>query len=1113
MSNLQVAQVASSILKKFYPSVTILQDYLQELLETTNGRTHNLLGHILLREDDSESYKCLLSTSFVARKSHQHRTIKLYASMLDMREVIDEAQHRLLKIKGSQNVITSGYRLASRPGDQGRNGMTRLGVTNYFINTVITAFQAPEWTTLLERIGEGALLHLLTETSIFVGLPNGCLCQLSGEPVIYVVPMSVQREADAPSPRDSKRRTATFEDIDMRPTKRQKGNTGAQIPIQDALLPSLSQSSPADINFARVRLFYSKPNYISSSSRILVGLPLRHVLNRLVPCYETKGLPAKYTGQGSDKLAADARHLSKYIFARQYGLNTPFSSTVKGPSSINDCLDRELEIQTMGRCKTPKRLKDILPLCEKILLHHAKCAYIPLRDITCRSKVKSQARDLDSTVILEMMSEHSAQIRSQVSMGALNVSCDSSGGLIPPAGLTQAKKHAQAKPRFTEFACNHVEVYRYVVLITNALIPKSMWGSKANFKLMMKYVKEFISCRRHETLSLHYILQGFSISDCDWLIPPGPCAKKQTRVSVTDSLKRRELLEDFLLWYFDSFLVPLLRAKSSAFRNQILYFRHDDWETLCAPLIERLTSVTFAKLPDDEAGEILRQRRLGFSFVRLLPKETGVRPIVNLRRKKGIKRGSFTTQQSINQILQAAFAILTYERTNQRDLVGASAFSRDDIYFKLKKLKNVLPRGPKGELPKLYFVKVDVQACFDTIDQGKLLHILRRLLSEDVYMMQKYGQVTEASDKVKRNYVKKAVPEDEHPHFLRHAADLANILRNTIFVDQVVYPLSKKEEILALLEEHITENIVKIGTDYFRQVVGIPQGSVLSSILCSFFYGDLEKRFGKFMHDPLSTLLRVVDDYLFISTDRKLAKEFLDMMSRGHPEYGCFISSDKSLTNFDYEDQLMNTVPPGEQTFPWCGYSINTRDLSITVDYTRYFACGVRSTLTVGKGRNPGKVFAYKLLQLAKAKSHAIFSDRTLNSDHVVYTNIFQNLLLTAMKMHEYICDWGAHRRLNEPFLRSVIEKVIMLNYTTVLGQIRRQMAQIKADDTHIQKKAVTWLGYRAFYLVLSRKGNLYSPIVKWLCLEQKRGKYRLYQRRYQTLVKDAQVVFAQIPA
>lgn len=36
----------------------------------------------------------------------------------------------------------------------------------------------------------------------------------------------------------------------------------------------------------------------------------------------------------------------------------------------------------------------------------------------------------------------------------------------------------------------------------------------------------------------------------------------------------------------------------------------------------------------EEAAAILRQRKLGFSFVRLLPKETGVRPIVNLRRRK-----------------------------------------------------------------------------------------------------------------------------------------------------------------------------------------------------------------------------------------------------------------------------------------------------------------------------------------------------------------------------------------------------------------------------------------------------------------------------------------------
>lgn len=36
---------------------------------------------------------------------------------------------------------------------------------------------------------------------------------------------------------------------------------------------------------------------------------------------------------------------------------------------------------------------------------------------------------------------------------------------------------------------------------------------------------------------------------------------------------------------------------SSAFRNQVLYFRQDDWEVLCKPLMERLTVGTFEKIP------------------------------------------------------------------------------------------------------------------------------------------------------------------------------------------------------------------------------------------------------------------------------------------------------------------------------------------------------------------------------------------------------------------------------------------------------------------------------------------------------------------------------------
>ncbi|KAF8440399.1 hypothetical protein L210DRAFT_855999, partial [Boletus edulis BED1] len=60
------------------------------------------------------------------------------------------------------------------------------GIYNRFINTVVTALHGPEWEVLLQRIGADAMMHLLLKTSLFISLPNGCLCQLTGEPLIFV---------------------------------------------------------------------------------------------------------------------------------------------------------------------------------------------------------------------------------------------------------------------------------------------------------------------------------------------------------------------------------------------------------------------------------------------------------------------------------------------------------------------------------------------------------------------------------------------------------------------------------------------------------------------------------------------------------------------------------------------------------------------------------------------------------------------------------------------------------------------------------------------------------------------------------------------------------------
>ncbi|TFY78051.1 hypothetical protein EWM64_g5960 [Hericium alpestre] len=650
------SSISANILRAYYSNVADLHTYLGNIIALPSDCPTD---DAVLRPTDSAKFREFAAGSYVASNipyvdlpGGGRARFSVVEPYVYMHDLIDRAQEKLLNNKVKvKNVITEGYRLNKGEGHIGR---TRVGVSNLFVNTNITALQCPEWERLLPRIGEDAMFHLLTETCVFVPLPNDCLCQLTGEPIVsHKVPFpsgsrmaSILPSTESATRLDAKR--GSHSTIEERSLKRPRIASDRD-----------ETRGPVEIVFSRARLFYARPSYVPHTTFIVAGLPLQHIFNRLRPSYG----PTKKTKMGMTKQdieraqMEDARHLAKYIFPRQYGLSnafTPTSTPRWGAGKLPDYADREDEIKGKS-LKTPKR-----------------------------------------------------------------------------------------------FACGYNEVFRYAVLVTKAVIPKALWGSDENFKVMMNSVKDFVTFRRFETVSLHHVLQGLSTISCKWLAPDASTSTGKRHLPASDNLKRRELLEEFVFWYFNSFLLPLLRTtfyvtESSAFRNRTLYFRQDDWHVLCAPLVDRLTGSTFLKLGQTEAEEILRQRVLGSSFVRLLPKDTGVRPIVNLSRKE--------SQQA------AAFLILTYEREARPELVGSAVFGLNEIHRRLKSFKaHLLSTHSPAHLPKLYFVKVDVQACFDTIEQKRLLQILKDAITEDSYMLQRYGKVNQTAGKIQRKFIKRAIP-------------------------------------------------------------------------------------------------------------------------------------------------------------------------------------------------------------------------------------------------------------------------------------------------------------------------------------------------------------------
>jgi telomerase reverse transcriptase len=95
----------------------------------------------------------------------------------------------------------------------------------------------------------------------------------------------------------------------------------------------------------------------------------------------------------------------------------------------------------------------------------------------------------------------------------------------------------------------------------------------------------------------------------------------------------------------------------------MFYYRHDVWRSLVEPAITTLKIAMFEEVKLEKARRLLKSRKLGFSQVRLLPKETGIRPIMNLKRR-AFKLGSKVLGSSINTVLAPVYNAFSYEKAS-----------------------------------------------------------------------------------------------------------------------------------------------------------------------------------------------------------------------------------------------------------------------------------------------------------------------------------------------------------------------------------------------------------------------------------------------------------------
>jgi telomerase reverse transcriptase len=262
------------------------------------------------------------------------------------------------------------------------------------------------------------------------------------------------------------------------------------------------------------------------------------------------------------------------------------------------------------------------------------------------------------------------------------------------------------------------------------------------------------------------------------------------------------------------------------------------------------------------------------------------------------------------------------------------------MHTRLKAFKKSIAASRSAQL---YFAKVDVRSAFDTIPQDAVVQLMESVPSQREYSITKHAEVQpgnrtmdgpeKTATRATRRWHLSALPHGEPPPFTdRLNSSLANKKKNTVFIDGVAHKSHDTRSILALLADHVGRNLVKIGRKYYRQKRGIPQGSVLSSKLCNYFYADLERKHLGFLLGPDCLLMRLVDDFLLITQDRSKAVRFVETMHRGVPEYGVQVSPHKTLVNFDMRIDGDTVCKAARREFPYCGTCIDDRTLDITRD-------------------------------------------------------------------------------------------------------------------------------------------------------------------------------------
>ncbi|XP_061850682.1 telomerase reverse transcriptase [Colius striatus] len=769
--------------------------------------------------------------------------------------------------------------------------------------------------------------------------------------------------------------------------------------------------------------------------------------------------------------------------------------------------------------RLPKRYWQMRHTFQKLLKNHGKCPYLVLLKKNCpvwisetsgrKTKVPCQAALAWEAEVQEQAEQFGKEptgnmTSSRCESGRSNVPDNLGAPPLAKSVCGESRREEQNPGEECDSALrellkqhsSHWQVYMFVRECLERVIPSELWGSNHNKCRFLKNVKAFISMGKFAKFSLQELMWKMRVNDCMWL----RLVKGDHFVPAYEHCFREELLAKFLYWLMDTYVVELLRSffyvtETMFQKNMLFYYRKFIWGKLQNIGIRSHFAKVHLRALSSEEIEAARQNNYVqlASKLRFIPKTNGLRPIVKV--SGVVEAQAFSREnrekkmQQYNTRLKNLFSVLNYERTINTSFIGSSVFGKDDIYKTWKKFVTKVLESD-GEIPRFYYVKADVSRAYDTIPHNKLVEVISRILNPEkrtVYCIRRYAVIMVTTSGKARRFYRRHVStfKDFMPDMKQFVSQLQEnaSLQNAIIVEQSLTFNETSSSLFTFFLQMIHNNILEIGSRYYLQCCGIPQGSILSTLLCSLCYGDMENKLLCGVQQD-GVLIRLIDDFLLVTPHLMQARTFLRTLATGIPEYGFLINPNKTVVNFPVDDipgcskfkQLLDC-----RLIPWCGLLLDVQTLEVYCDYSSYTCTSIRSSLSFNSSRTAGKNMKYKLITVLKLKCHRLFLDLQINSLRTVFINIYKIFLLQAYRFHACVLQLPFNQKVrNNPcFFLRIISETALCCYSILRAKNAGLALGNKGASGMFPSEAAEWLCYHAFTVKLANHKVVYKCLLK----------------------------------